>query len=355
MSFKWEEIEMSGKKILTLKQVADLTIQKDRVLFSASHEEIINGATTDVYFVKTHEILKELNKENTQVTAEIFSRGAGVFCGLPEILNLFADTGVDVWSLPEGAQFDRKEVIMRIKGSYGEFGIYETAILGILASSCGWATAAREIKKAVGDRQALVFGARHVHPSVAPVMERSALVGGIDGASCILGAKLAGKEPKGTVPHAVFLIVGDTVEVAQTYDRIMPPDAVRLVLVDTFKDEAEETLRVAAALGEKLQGIRLDTPSERGGVTPGLVKEIRARLDMAGSNHVQIFVSGGLDPDKIKLLKEAGADAFGVGSYISGARAIDMTMDLKEIDGKPVAKRGRIPGLTTNERLEKVR
>jgi len=346
---------MSGKKILTLKQVEDLTILKDRVLFSASHEEIINGATTDVYFVKTHEILKELNKENTQVVAEIFSRGSGVFCGLPEILNLLVDTGVEVWSLPEGAEFDRKEVIMRIKGSYGQFGIYETAILGILASSCGWATAAREVKKVVGDRQALVFGARHVHPSVAPVMERSALIGGIDGASCILGAKLAGKEPKGTVPHTVFLIVGDTVEVAKAYDRIMPPDAVRLVLVDTFKDEAEETLRVAEALGEKLHGIRLDTPSERGGVTPELVKEIRARLDMAGANHVQIFVSGGLNPEKIKILKEAGADAFGVGSYISGASAIDMTLDLKEIDGKPVAKRGRIPGLTCNERLEKVR
>jgi len=346
---------MSGDKILTLKQVEGLTVSKDRVLFSANHEEIVNGATTDVYFVKTHEILKELNKENTQVVAEIFPRGPGVFCGLPEVLNLLRDTKVEVWSLPEGAEFERKEVIMRIKGSYGEFGIYETAILGILASSSGWATAAREIKKSAGDRQALVFGARHVHPAVAPVMERSALIGGVDGASCILGAKLAGIEPKGTVPHAIFLIVGDTVEVAQAYDRVMPPDAVRLVLVDTFKDEAEETLRVAEALGEKLQGIRLDTPSERGGVTPELVKEIRARLNMAGFNHVQIFVSGGLDPERIKLLKEAGADAFGVGSYISGASAIDMTMDLKEINGKPVAKRGRIPGVSENQRLEKVK
>ncbi|MGI6225542.1 MAG: nicotinate phosphoribosyltransferase [Peptococcales bacterium] len=346
---------MSGKKILTLKQVDELKINEDRVLFSATHEEIIDGLTTDVYFVKTHEILKSLNKENTQVVAEIFPRRSGVFCGLPEVLNLLKDSNVEVWAIPEGAQFERKEVLLRIKGSYGEFGIYETAILGILASSCGWATAAREVKEAVGDRQALVFGARHVHPAVAPVMERSALIGGVDGASCILGAKLFDQEPKGTVPHAIFLIVGDTVEVAKAYDEIMPPDAVRLVLVDTFKDEAEETLRVAEALGKRLQGIRLDTPSERGGVTPELVKEVRARLDFAGFNHVQIFVSGGVDPERIKILKEAGADAFGVGSYISGARAIDMTMDLKEIDGKPVAKRGRIPGITPNDRLEKVK
>lgn len=346
---------MSSNKILTLQQVDEFKVKKDRVLFSANHEEIISGATTDVYFVKTHEILKALKKENTQVVAEIFPRRPGVFCGLPEVLNLLKDTNVEVWSLPEGEKFDCKEVLIRLKGSYGDFGIYETAILGILASSCGWATAAREVKEAAGDTQALVFGARHVHPSVAPVMERSALIGGVDGASCILGAKLLGQDPKGTVPHAIFLIVGDTVEVAQAYDQIMPPDAIRLVLVDTFKDEVEETLRVAEALGEKLQGIRLDTPSERGGVTPELVKEVRARLDMAGYNHVQIFVSGGVDPERIKILKAAGADSFGVGSYISGAGAIDMTMDLKEIDGKPVAKRGRIPGITPNERLEKVK
>ena len=36
--------------------------------------------------------------------------------------------------------------------------------------------------------------------SMAP-NERSAIIGGVDGASCILGAKLADIEPKGTVPH----------------------------------------------------------------------------------------------------------------------------------------------------------
>lgn len=346
---------MSEKLIKTMQQVNNLQIAEDRKLYSATHAEIIEGATTDVYFVKTHEILKAMGKENTQVTAEIFARKAGVFCGLPEVLNLLKNTDVEVWSLPEGAAMEKKEVIMRIKGSYGEFGIYETAMLGILASSCGWATAAREVKDAAQDSIALVFGARHVHPAVAPVMERSALTGGVDGASCILGAKLAGLEPKGTVPHAIFLIVGDTVKVAQAYDEIMPPDALRLVLVDTFKDETEEALRVAQALQEKLEGIRLDTPSERGGVTPELVREVRARLDMAGFNQVKIFVSGGLDPERIKLLKEAGADAFGVGSYISGARPIDMTMDIKEIEGKPIAKRGRIPGITPSDRLKKLK
>lgn len=76
------------------------------------------------------------------------------------------------------------------------------------------------------------------------VMERAAVIGGVDGASCILAAKLLGREPSGTVPHAAFLIVGDSVKVAEAYDEFMPDDAPRIILVDTFKDEAEESLRV---------------------------------------------------------------------------------------------------------------
>jgi nicotinate phosphoribosyltransferase len=113
---------------------------------------------------------------------------------------------------------------------------------------------------------------------------------------------------------------------------------------------------VAKAMKGRLQGVRLDTPAERGKVTPDLVKETRARLDQAGFPAVQIFVTGGIDPDRIRAFIDARApvDAFGVGSYISGARPIDFTADLHEVDGKPVAKRGRIPGITHNPRLKRV-
>jgi nicotinate phosphoribosyltransferase len=167
---------------------------------------------------------------------------------------------------------------------------------------------------------------------------------------------MAGLSPTGTMPHALVLIFGDTVRAAEAFDRHIDPEVPRIVLVDTFKDEAEESLRVADALGERLWGVRLDTPSERGRVTPDLVKEVRARLDQAGHQHVKIVVSGGLDAERIGQFKEAGApvDSFAVGSAISDASPIDFTGDLKEIDGKPIAKRGRIPGRTENGRLKRV-
>ncbi|MBT9258553.1 MAG: nicotinate phosphoribosyltransferase [Clostridiales bacterium] len=323
--------------------------------FSATHEEIRRGLVADIYFVKTMAALEAGGLKDTPVMAEIFASRPGYLAGVEEVLHLLEGRPVEVWSLDEGEPFEAKEVVMRLKGPYGAFGIHETAILGILASSSAWLTAAREVKTAAGDTPVICFGSRHIHPAVAPVMERAALLAGLDGASNILGAKLFGKEPQGTIPHAFILIVGDTVEAARLYDRALPPEEPRTILVDTFKDEAEEALRVAAALGERLAGVRLDTPSERGGVTPELVREVRARLDQAGFRHVKIFVSGGVTPEKIPLLKAAGADGFGVGSYISRAAPIDMTMDLKEIDGRPVAKRGRIPGATPTERLKKKR
>jgi nicotinate phosphoribosyltransferase len=226
----------------------------------------------------------------------------------------------------------------------------------MLAQSTGWATAAREVVDVAAPNPVISFGARHVHPDVTDVLDYAAIVGGCVGASTPAGARLAGLNPTGTMPHSLVLIFGDTVRAAEAFDRDLESDVPRLVLVDTFKDEAEEALRVAEALGDKLYGIRLDTPSERGRVTPDLVHEIRARLDQAGHREVKIVVSGGLNPERIRVFKDAGApvDSYAVGSYISGASPIDFTGDIKEIDGKPIAKRGRIPGRTDSPRLKRI-
>lgn len=342
-------------EITSLADVDKISIDPQRKVFSATHEEILSGATTDIYFVRTFDILESMGLLDIPVTAEIFCRRDGLLAGADEVMGLLQGKAVEIWALPEGSPMKSKDVVMRIKGSYREFGVYETTILGFLASSSGWATAARQVKDAAGDKQVICFGSRHIHPAVAPVMERAALLGGCDGASCILAAKLAGRQPQGTMPHALALIIGDTVKASLAYHKYMPEGAPRIVLVDTYKDETEESLRVAEALGKDLLGVRLDTPAERGGVTPDLVQELRQRLDQAHFDHVRILVSGGLNPERISALSAAGVDSFGVGSYISGAAPIDMTLDLKEVDGKPWAKRGRIPGEIPNPNLKKLK
>jgi nicotinate phosphoribosyltransferase len=324
--------------------------------------EILSGESADVYFARAERVLEREGLDPV-VAMEIFSREAGILCGIDEAKNLLAhvlgDDGhgaVTLEALDDGDSFDAKEIVLRITARYRQFGLYETAMLGMLAQSTGWATAARECVDAAAPAPVISFGARHVHPDITDVLDYAAIVGGCVGASTPAGARLAGLAPTGTMPHSLVLIFGDTVAAAEAFDRDLDSDVPRIVLIDTFKDEAEEALRVAHALGDRLYGVRLDTPTERGRVTADLVKEVRARLDLEGFTHVKIVVSGGLSPDRIMYFKDAEApvDSYAVGSYISGAAPIDFTGDIKEIDGRPIAKRGRIPGRTASPRLRPV-
>jgi nicotinate phosphoribosyltransferase len=322
-------------------------------------EAVLSGETADIYFARTVDILRH-EALNPVATLEVFSSRAGVLCGMEEVKALLSrilpKDNCEVWALAEGEAMKEKEVVLRITAPYQSYGLYETAIDGMLAQCSGWATAARECVEAAQGIPIISFGARHVHPLVAGVMEYAAIIGGCAGCSSLSGAKLAGVEPMGTIPHALIIIMGDTVKATVAFDKYMPAEVPRVSLVDTFKDEAEESLLVAQALGEKLQSVRLDTPGERGRVTADLVKEVRARLDLAGFKKVGIFVSGGIDLERIRYFIENGApvDGFGVGSYISGAKPIDFTADLHEVEGKPIAKRGRIPGITPNPRLKRI-
>ena len=320
---------------------------------------VLSGGTTDIYFRRAQQVL-EAEGLNPICTVEFFTSKPGLLSGIDEALQLIEEVvppeNREVEAIEEGSEIERKEVVMRVRAPYRPFGLYETPLLGILSHCTGWATAARECVEAAGGIPVVSFGARHVHPLVSGRMEYSAVLAGCQGCASIDGAALAGVAPTGTMPHALILVMGDTLEAAEAFDRSQGPEVPRIVLVDTFKDEAEESLRVARAMRERLAGVRVDTPWERGRVTAELVKEIRARLDLEGFNSVRLIVSGGLDPARIRYFREndAPVDSFGVGGYISNAGPINFTADIHEVDGKAIAKRGRIPGLTANPRLKRV-
>ena len=320
-------------------------------------QEVLDGGTADVYFRHTMQVLRA-EQLNPWTVMEIFARERGVLCGIREVSQLLRERGFtgELWALDEGEEFRPKETAVRIIGPYREYGTYETAILGMLASASAWATAARACVEAAGTIPVISFGARHVHPNVAAVMDYAALIGGCAGASTPSGAALRGLSASGTMPHSLVLIMGDTVRAAEAFDRHVDQSVPRTVLVDTLRDEVEEGLRLAQALGPRLQAIRIDTPSERGGVTPDLVIELRTKLDLAGRPDVRLFVSGGITSERIAQFRQAGApvDGFGVGSAIAGARPVDFTGDVREVDGRPVAKRGRLPGRQPSPRLRRL-
>ena len=311
-------------------------------------QTISEGSATDAYFERTKTTLEHAGKNPhvvAEVTADQFPTGEfEVFTGVAEAAKLFAGLDVDVDALPDGQLFDGGPV-MRIEGPYLEFAKVETSLLGLLSQPSAFATGALEARVAGPETQLLSFGARHVHPSIAAVVERAALVAGLDGFSHVAAGELLGREASGTMPHALMFCFGEGEQATawEAFDEAVPEDVPRIALTDTFWDEKSESLLAADTLGEDLDGVRLDTTGSRRGDFRHIVREVRWELDARGYEDVDIFCSGGITPTQIRELRDV-ADGFGVGSYITDADPVDFSLDIVEMDGEPVSKRGKLAG-----------
>jgi nicotinate phosphoribosyltransferase len=332
---------------------------------TSSDEEIKNAATTDIYFVRTEEILKTRKLDKISVVADVTTSGLpnnwpwGVLCGVEEEAKLFEGIPVDVYSMSEGTIFTPEDhrgfrvPVMMIRGAYGAFCLYETPMLGLICQASGVATQAARVRKAAGEKMLLSFGVRRMHPALSPMLDRATYIGGFDGVSSLSGAKAIRRDPTGTMPHALIIMLGDQVEAWKAFDRIVEKSVPRVALVDTYFDEKIEAIIAAEALGKRLAGVRLDTPSSRRGNFAEIVREVRWELNLRGFKNVKIFVSGGLNEETVKALSAAGAEGFGVGTSVSNAPTIDFAMDIIEKQGKPCAKRGKIGGKKQVWRCEK--
>jgi nicotinate phosphoribosyltransferase len=312
-----------------------------------SYEEIRQGAVTDVYFERSEAIMKAKGL-NPRVRMEVFLKpfpfgDFGVLAGTEEAIGLFEGVDVAIESLPEGSVFFAREPVFALEGPYLNFGRLETALLGVLSQSSGIATkAARCVKRAQG-RPIIHFGARRMHPAISPMIDYAAYLGGCEGISVSFSANQMGLVPQGTMPHALILVFKDTLEAAHVFDEIIPKDVPRVVLIDTFQDEKFEAIRIAEALRDKLFGLRLDTPGSRRGNIGLLIQEVRWELNLRGFEHVRLFLSGGVKEEDIPGLCPI-VDAFGIGSEIASARPFDFSLDIVEVEGEPLAKRGKESG-----------
>src|SRR5512142_638304 len=113
-----------------------------------------------------------------------------------------------VRSMKEGSVFYPYEPVMEIEGMYQDFCVYETALLGLICQASGIATGAARFKKLAGERPVISFGARRMHPALAPMIERNAYVGGCDGVAVGKSAELIESVPMGTMPHALIILMG---------------------------------------------------------------------------------------------------------------------------------------------------
>ena len=311
-----------------------------------SPDAIRDGRATDAYFERTETTLDHADKNPAvvaEVTADQFPTGEfELLAGVKDAAHLLEGLPVDVDALPEGTLFDGGPVF-RIEGAYRDFARYETSLLGFLSHAAGVATAALEARTAAPDSQVLSFGARHVHPSIAAMVERCALLGGLDGFSHVAAGDVIDREAGGTMPHALLICFGRGNQEAawRAYDDGVGPDVPRVALCDTYSDEKDEVVRAIDALGDDLDSVRLDTTGSRRGDFRHIVREVQWELDARDRGDVDVFLSGGLGPSDLRALQDV-ADGFGVGGHVSNADPVDFALDIVAVEGEPAAKRGKL-------------
>ncbi|AEH51871.1 nicotinate phosphoribosyltransferase [Pseudothermotoga thermarum] len=405
-------------------------------VFKVPIDRIRNGYYSDIYFLRYVEVLKKDNR-HPRVLYQFFPRRDCVVAGIDEALAIlrFAtgyykdeekakelfqeiqrldialqeaaiemqkdlvveytrkkwdlrmklnELWVDKWdeievkALYDGDEAKEWEPIMVIEGDPTYFGYLETVLLGVIARATSTATAVKSVVKAANGKPVLYFSARFDHYWVQATDGYAALCAGAFGVSTDANADYWGVESMGTMPHALIAAYeGSTEAAAIAFDKHMPENVKRIILVDWENDVIGTTFKVIKSFYEKqmgkpfilgvtdpspiigegkgkIWGVRFDTagnmrdvsvvPRDESslGVCPELVWKARQEFDKVGLKDLKIVVSGGFDAEKIALFEKlkVPADVYAVGSKLLRLK-VDITADVVEVNGKPCAKAGR--------------
>lgn len=245
-----------------------------------------------------------------------------------DYLSQFRFTG-DVWAVSEGSIVFANEPILRVTAPIIEGQLAETCLLSAINFQTMVASRATRLVTAAHGKPVVEFGARRAHGAEAGIFAaRAAWIAGCAGTSNVLSAKMFGIPAYGTQAHSWIMAYEDEAQAFARFLDVFPERAT--LLLDTYNIRA--ALRKIVAAGRKPAGVRLDS-----GDMAADSRWVRAQLDRAGWNDVQIFASGDLDEKKISTLIRKGAaiDAFGVGSALvapTDARNLSMIYKLVELE-----------------------
>lgn len=238
----------------------------------------------------------------------------------------------DIWAVPEGTTIFANEPILRVEAPLWQAQIVETYLLNTINYQTLIATRAARLRDVAGPTAKLLeFGTRRAFsPQASLWAARAALAGGLDATSNVLAALKLGRNPVGTMAHALVMAItaleGSEADSFEAFHRYFPGAAL---LIDTY-----DTVAAARLLGqnkpESLAGVRLDS-----GDLVALSQQVRRELP-----DTPIFASGDLDEQEILRLQQAGAciDGYGLGTKLVTGSPVNGVFKLVEIDGIPVMK-----------------
>lgn len=260
-------------------------------------------------------------------------QATGIFDSAPsEFWSMLAQgrfTG-DVWAVPEGTAIFASEPFLRVEAPLWQAQLVETYLLNTINYQTLVATRAARLRDVAGERATLLeFGTRRAFSPQASIWAaRAAIAGGFDGTSNVLAALKLGRNPSGTMAHALVMAIaslsGSEQAAFTAFYRYFKGSPL---LIDTYDTVvAAEVLAQRVQRGEiEVSGVRLDS-----GDLVALSQKVRSLLP-----DVTIFASGDLDEYEIAKLQKAGAciDGYGLGTKLVTGTPVNGVYKLVEIDG----------------------
>ena len=273
----------------------------------------------------------------TKLTREI------CFCkDLLDYLAGFRFSG-DVHAMSEGTVFFANEPIVRLTAPMPQAQLAKSRLINILHFQILIASKAARMMFAAPGKTIVDFGMRRAHGAEAGLMAaRASYIAGFAGTATVLAGKEFGIPIFGTMAHSFVEAFDDETAAFAAFAQSRPDNLV--FLIDTYETEAAAHKVVALAprlkaKGITIRGVRLDS-----GDLAAMSRKVRRILDAGGLDDVTIFVSGGLDEDRLAALTEDAApiDGFGVGTSLttsSDVPTLDCVYKLQEYAGLPRRKR----------------
>ncbi|PSR18367.1 nicotinate phosphoribosyltransferase [filamentous cyanobacterium CCP3] len=261
-------------------------------------------------------------------------RQTGLFEQAPADFWQRLETGAftgDLWAVPEGTAVFANEPLLRVEAPLWQAQLAETYLLNTLNYQTLVATRAARLRDVAGPATKLLeFGTRRAFsPQGALWGARAALAAGLDETSNVLAALELGRQPAGTMAHALVMVFaaleGHEDDAFRAFHRYFPGAAL---LIDTY-----DTVAAAERLADQVPpvaAVRLDS-----GDLVELSQAVRSHLPQA-----KIFASSDLDEYEIARLQRAGAaiDGYGLGTKLVTGDPVNGVYKLVEIDGIAVMK-----------------
>lgn len=270
-------------------------------------EELNAGDTTGGFLVWD---------EDPVQTGQIYAKGNGVACGLQfaeETIKLIDPDAVVEYGVEEGAEMSPGTVLLKIKARASAFFMIERAALDWIQQLSGIATKTRRYMNLVKHTKVRLTDTRKGWPGLRMVQKYAVRVGGAHNhifnlSNCVL-VKDNHIKIAGNIRNAIEIL--------------------RSRAQHTFKIEVEcESLAmVQEALDCGVEIIMFDNMD---------LDEMREGLKLVNKRAIT-EASGGVNESTVVAIAETGVDVISVGDLTHTVKAVDISLDVKDI--KPSAIR----------------